>query len=1357
MEASLPDAGSGSSLRPTRRTTFDPFAPLIDRGSNSSSPAQRSIGSEPRKALFDPFGNDIPALGESARSRFDFARRQNSLGASRDTPSLSPALHGAVPLRYGSNMGNNTLYNSGEIPQGTRQHGHWSNYHSDILTSNNQLHASSNNGHQFSAAFPLGMPAQPLYNELPPTPFDQVPMSDNMRELVRGFETPGIEGGNRQTDNGQISGLMHSQSIQFQGQHSGPLDSRGQMLPGNTLGNISAQRVTMKSPSNGSVSFSPFLPHQPSSSGAQVPHAPVDSSNNGTKEPTPPSVSSTLPNFAEPLPILQTAKAILSEPAVQPSSPATHAGPSGTQEEFPALPSSIVTSDTPNVKPSQPPAPSKPPAGPPAARKVTAPPKAPKIEQKKPILPPLSTSTMSKTSSLTDINQSSTPEATSAKADSKGKRSIHEIIATATTTPVTPASANPVHSKSGKQVESGNPKATASKQKEKESKANTTTPSTPSQPPELVEHAPILARQTKKSKPQQLPKKKHVITREESSGPKESTPSAEATPPQIPAAAQVPTITQIHHSPANTGTLLSQLQDRLDLHSLRFFNRSCLGSSEVAEYQPLVEALAALSASTQSLLYHDVSPTIDTAMATFQQLLSTLCTQGWTLTFLHLSAMLILSLLTVSLAIIRNVKAQCDNYGVQNGTVCDCPPGVGGPQCEFPTCGGTLFDVNRPVSRPQDGHLYGNSSSCTCPDGWTGFGCNVCQSSSSCSSAYTANFGSQTSTVGGQGLSDGAITCSKSLRVYGVGQMSCSVNNPTIGALYPGKTTLNIVRNLDSSKALAPDVTSFGPTKSVYAQLWYEGEEEFFCTAENCDANDGDTSSDWTCHDLKCNCRTNATFCGAIPATSIKNVIDTLKGDLQIKCSNQDDGTISCSFLQETINSVFGSAGLPMSNCQLGECVAQSVIDSTTNPTSTAASSTKSELSGGVVAGLAVVGVLILGFIAMFLWGWIVQRKARQSAGSTTIKSGGVTLRWSAINYSVPTSHSGLFKKSKANAVGERHILNDLYGEVRPGELLAILGPSGAGKSTLIDILGGKNKVGKTTGTVTFSSVNGASIKKPRIGFVDQQDILPSMLTVEEALLFAAKLRLPESITLEQKQARVFEVMKQLNILDLKDTRIGSHERRGISGGEQRRVSIGLELVAAPDILVLDEPTSGLDSVSANKVVSVLRDLAHDPTNPTAVIASVHQPNSKIYQLFDKVLVLSRGKELYFGMGGLAPGDHFATRGYPIQPGYNVADHLLDIASDPSEDLLEKSQRTSGSPTINQVTSDGRHPTNQNYSQTMVNEIDGSTDPEKGKPKEIEESHQTMPLGSPYLLASYTSTFLTQLQVLCGREWKILK
>ena len=84
------------------------------------------------------------------------------------------------------------------------------------------------------------------------------------------------------------------------------------------------------------------------------------------------------------------------------------------------------------------------------------------------------------------------------------------------------------------------------------------------------------------------------------------------------------------------------------------------------------------------------------------------------------------------------------------------------------------------------------------------------------------------------------------------------------------------------------------------------------------------------------------------------------------------------------------------------------------------------------------------------------------------------------------------------------------------------------------------------------------------------------MLTVQEALTFAARLRMPESVSIAEKEVKVFEVMQQLGLVDIKDTRIGSIERRGISGGEARRVSIGLELVASPDILVLDEPTSGL-------------------------------------------------------------------------------------------------------------------------------------------------------------------------------------
>jgi ABC-type nitrate/sulfonate/bicarbonate transport system ATPase subunit len=146
-------------------------------------------------------------------------------------------------------------------------------------------------------------------------------------------------------------------------------------------------------------------------------------------------------------------------------------------------------------------------------------------------------------------------------------------------------------------------------------------------------------------------------------------------------------------------------------------------------------------------------------------------------------------------------------------------------------------------------------------------------------------------------------------------------------------------------------------------------------------------------------------------------------------------------------------------------------------------------------------------------------------------------------------------------------------------------------------------------GEVTFP-ISGASSRAPVIGFVPQQDILPATLTVREAILFAARLRLPESIPFSEQLARVDDVIEKLGLTRVADVRIGDGEKRGISGGEMRRVSIGLELVAEPDVLILDEPTSGLDSVSASQVARVLHGLAHNKQNPTAVIASIHQPRS---------------------------------------------------------------------------------------------------------------------------------------------------
>ncbi|KAL7010037.1 hypothetical protein EMMF5_000056 [Cystobasidiomycetes sp. EMM_F5] len=258
---------------------------------------------------------------------------------------------------------------------------------------------------------------------------------------------------------------------------------------------------------------------------------------------------------------------------------------------------------------------------------------------------------------------------------------------------------------------------------------------------------------------------------------------------------------------------------------------------------------------------------------------------------------------------------------------------------------------------------------------------------------------------------------------------------------------------------------------------------------------------------------------------------------------------------------------------------------------------------------------------------------------------------------------------ARSNGRSGRVVLDDLSGELPYGAFMAILGPSGAGKSTFVDILAGKRKIGRVRGSVHISSTGDRSASAVRIGYVDQADILPENLTVREALMFAARLKLSEAISDDEKAERVWQVLGQLGLQDIANSRIGSGERRGISGGERRRLSIGLELIALPSILILDEPTSGLDSTSAAKVVAVLRDLAHneDPTfGRTTIVATIHQPSSQIFHAFDTILVLSsQGLQIYLGPAASATA-YFAAQGMPCPKDWNPADHLLDIASSPN-------------------------------------------------------------------------------------------
>ncbi|XP_004497331.1 ABC transporter G family member 1-like [Cicer arietinum] len=249
-------------------------------------------------------------------------------------------------------------------------------------------------------------------------------------------------------------------------------------------------------------------------------------------------------------------------------------------------------------------------------------------------------------------------------------------------------------------------------------------------------------------------------------------------------------------------------------------------------------------------------------------------------------------------------------------------------------------------------------------------------------------------------------------------------------------------------------------------------------------------------------------------------------------------------------------------------------------------------------------------------------------------------------------------------AVGEtvfartKILLNDISGEARDGEIMAFLGASGSGKSTLIDALANRIAKGKLKGKVTL---NGESVEsrlmKVISAYVMQDDLLFPMLTVEETLTFAAEFRLPRSLSKSKKKARVQALIDQLGLRNAAKTVIGDEGHRGVSGGERRRVSIGIDIIHDPIVLFLDEPTSGLDSTSAFLVVKVLQRVAQ---SGSIVIMSIHQPSYRILGLLDRMIFLSRGQTVYSGSPSQLP-LYFAEFGHSIPEGDNRTEFALDV------------------------------------------------------------------------------------------------
>ena len=222
------------------------------------------------------------------------------------------------------------------------------------------------------------------------------------------------------------------------------------------------------------------------------------------------------------------------------------------------------------------------------------------------------------------------------------------------------------------------------------------------------------------------------------------------------------------------------------------------------------------------------------------------------------------------------------------------------------------------------------------------------------------------------------------------------------------------------------------------------------------------------------------------------------------------------------------------------------------------------------------------------------------------------------VRYNIRFSKLGL--KLKSN---KKTILRDVNGEFKESQLIAVMGPSGSGKSTFLNTLCGRAYYGERSGSIYVNNIRD-SVRTIVVGFVPQEDIVFETLTVYENFLYAANLKLMKT-SKEKRNLIVDDIIRLLELENVRDSIVGSVERRGISGGQRKRVNIGIELCGDPTLLFLDEPTSGLDSASATVVITALKELAK---LGMTVVAVIHQPRYSVFSLFDRLLLLGKGNGL---------------------------------------------------------------------------------------------------------------------------------
>ncbi|KAF5743492.1 ABC transporter family protein [Tripterygium wilfordii] len=273
-------------------------------------------------------------------------------------------------------------------------------------------------------------------------------------------------------------------------------------------------------------------------------------------------------------------------------------------------------------------------------------------------------------------------------------------------------------------------------------------------------------------------------------------------------------------------------------------------------------------------------------------------------------------------------------------------------------------------------------------------------------------------------------------------------------------------------------------------------------------------------------------------------------------------------------------------------------------------------------------------------------------------------------------------------------ILQDISVTAYPSQILAIVGPSGAGKSTLLDILAARRS--PTNGNLLLNSLPlSPSSYRKLSAYVPQHDACLPMLTVAETFTFSALLLYPKTSEID---TIVSSLLSELRLTHLANTRLC----HGLSGGERRRVSIGLSLLHDPAVLILDEPTSGLDSSSAFNVMQTLKSIA--TSRRSTVILSIHQPSFKILSTIDRILLLSKGSVVHHGTVASLESFLFSN-GFTVPPQLNALEYAMEILNQIQENKPNTPPSLPRSPDNSTTTPPEKEARDVRYKSSRLREI----------------------------------------------------